>query len=567
MMLTCERPWVFWGMLLLVPALLLFVLWYRRIVHANLGGAAVLARLKLALPLRGLCWSVAWIMLLAALSGLSWGSHLVPVQQRGSSLSLVFDISWSMTAQDVPYDKNRGVSRLEAAASYGESLLERLESTDVSVIIAKGEGVVAVPLTRDFNAVRALLPALSPRLMTTAGSSLGSGLQKAAASFPLLSVAKKTVVVLTDGEETDGTLEAETRRLVAAGIDVVFLGFGSREGVEIMAGDGTTSVRSSLQEQRLVALVDAVNQSTAAEGGILGGRALYLPAQSLGSAHRVLATITGGNGPGEGVSSQAGSQAGSQEKGEWAGTAYQLETKERWNGCALLALLFLCAGFLFGELNPAFFKRLFRSSAGGGGTLLVILLAATGLFFQGCTRQWQGAAGVLEGAFFWHQGKYQKAISGFMGAMDTATALSQEEVLQYSTYGLAATYIMQGETEAALSRLQELSPDAPASLTFSALYNTGVISYNQGKYQEAAALFRKALEVEPANLDAKINLELSLGQDASQSAASSQEVIPVQEYSADDIAGAALFSLIREQEENRWKNQQRQDTAPSGDDY
>ena len=560
MMVMCQRPWVFWGILLLIPSLLLFGLWYRRIIRANLGNGRMMARLKIVLPVRGFCWAFGWILLLVALSGLSWGSHLVPVQQTGSSLSLVFDISWSMMAQDVEYQKNRGISRLEAAASYGEALLEHLDSTDVSVVIAKGEGVVAIPLTRDFNAIRALFPALSPRLITTTGSSLGSGLQKAASSFPVLSVAKKTVVVLTDGEETDGTLEAETLRLVSAGIDVIFLGFGSPSGTEIFAGDGKTVVHSSLREEALKNLVNSVEEKLTTEGNRSSGKVMYLPAQSLGSAHKVLATVTG-----------VGLEAllrkpENQVTEQWTGTAYQLETKERWQIFANLAMVFLLAGFLCGELNLAFFKKILRPSA-GGKNLVLVLVAVGSFFFQGCTKQWQGAAGVLEGAFFWHQGKYQKAISGFMEAMDIATATSQEDLLQYSTYGLASTYIMQGETEAALNRLQELSPDAPSSLTFSALYNTGVISYNQGKYQEAATLFRKALEIDSSNLDAKINLELSLGQNSRQSTASSQELIPVQEQSADDIAGATLFSLIREQEQNRWKNQQNHDDEPSGDDY
>ncbi len=562
MILTCERPWVFWGILLLIPSLLLFFLWYRRILKANLGSVGLLSRLKLALPVRGSCWALAWILLLVALSGLSWGSQLVPVQQTGSSLSLVFDISWSMMAQDVRYEKNRSLSRLEAAASYGEALLEHLDSTDVSVVLAKGEGVVAIPLTRDFNSVRALFPALSPRLITTTGSSLGSGLQKAASSFPVLSVAKKTVVVLTDGEETDGTLEAETRRLAAAGIDVIFLGFGSVAGTDIMAGDGRTMVHSALQEESLQTLVDSVEQALATEGRRSSGKVLYIPAQSLGSAHKVLTTVTG-----SGLVAREKNVAGGEESTQWTGTAYQLEQKPRWQIFANLAMVFLLAGFVVGELNRAFFKKLLRHLSGGGRNLVLVLLVAGSLLLQGCSDQWQGAAGVLEGAFFWHQGKYQKAISGFMEAMDTASATSQEELLQYSTYGLATTYIMQGETEAALTRLQELAPDAPSSLTFSALYNTGVISYNQGKYKEAATLFRKALEIDSSNLDAKINLELSLGQNTRQSAASSQELIPVQEKSADDIAESTLFSLIREQEQNRWKNQQDQDQTPSGDDY
>lgn len=551
MMISCPRPWALWGILLLVPVLLMVVLWYRRVRRANVGSAATLSRIRFALPTRSLCWGLAWISLLVALSGLSWGTQLVPVQQTGSSLSLVFDISWSMTAQDVGAGKDRGISRLEAAASYAQSLLDHLDTTDVSVVIAKGGGVVSIPLTRDFNAIRSLLPSLSPRLMTTTGTSLGSGVRTAASSFPLLSVSKRTVVVLTDGEETDGTLEQEAKNLVASGIHVVFLGFGTTAGAEILAGDGKTVVHSSLQEESLRRLVDSVNQSVASsEVGRSGGaKALYLPAQSLGSAHRVLDVVT----------------AGHQGK-EWSGTAYQVEFRERWGIFAFLAMVFLCMGFVLGELEPATLRRLFRLRV-TGKNLMVLLLLSCGFFFQGCSKAWQGVADVLEGTFFWHQGEYQKAVSGFMDSMATAEELSDTRLHQYSTYGLAATYIMQGETEAALSRLQELSPDAPESLRFAALYNSGIIAYNQGHYQEAATLFRRALEVDGSNLDAKINLELSLGHDSRQSPAAAQELIPVQETPGDDFADAALFSLIRQQEQDRWKNQQDETATPTGDDY
>lgn len=557
MMFSCQRPWTFWGILLLVPALLLFVMWYKRIIRSNFGWTSMMSRLKMVLPARVLCWSVAWIMLIFSLGGLSWGTHLVPLQQAGRSLSLVFDISWSMMAQDVPSEKGREISRLEAAAGYGKSLLDHLVSTQVSVVIAKGEGVVAIPLTGDFNAIHALLPSLSPRLITTTGSNLGSGLQKASASFPLLSMAKKTIVVLTDGEDTDGSLESETQRLVSAGIDVIFLGFGSVEGTEIVTGDGKTVVRSSLQEEKLEALVESVNHAARPEENRSGGKAMYLPAQSLGSAHKVLDTVTGGQGL----------QNLSEEDGQVMGTTYQLETKERWRLFAGLALVFFFAGFIFGELDPNFFKKILRFPPNSGKTVVLLFLAGGGLFFQGCTKQWQGAASILEGTFFWHQGKYQKAISGFMEAMDTASASSQEVLLQYSTYGLATTYIMQGETEAALGRLQEISPDAPESLAFSALYNSGVISYNKGNYQEAATLFRRALEIDGSSLDAKINLELSLGQDTRQGSSASQELIPAQETPSDDLVGSTLFSLIRKQEEDRWKNQQGDEVSPTGDDY
>lgn len=550
MMISCPRPWVFWGLLLLIPAILTAVLWYKRVIRVNLGGDAIISRIRFALPTRLFCWALAWFFLLVGLSGLQWGTHLVPVQQSGSSLALVFDISWSMTAQDVKYEGNRGISRLEAAANYGEMLLTHLDTVDVSVVIAKGEGVVAVPLTRDFNAIRALLPALSPRLITTTGTSLGSGIQRAASSFPLLSVAKKTVVVLTDGEETDGSLEVEAASLVSSGIDLIFLGFGTTQGTEIFAGDGSTVIRTSLQEEKIKTLVDSINEAVATkDGGKTGASALYMSAQSLGSAHRILSTVT-------------------KHSGEWSGTTYQVENKERWSVFVGLATVFLCLGFVVGELDIRIFKRIFAFKDKDGGKKLVsLLLVASSLLLQSCSKQWQGAAGVLEGTFFWHQGKYQQAVSGFMDAIDISSSTGEDSLLQYSIYGLATTYMMEGETEATLHRLQELAPDAPKSLRFSALYNTGVISYNQGKYKEAASLFRQALQIDGDSLDAKINLELSLSQDSSKTTASSQELIPVRETEGEDFASSTLFSLIRQQEQDRWKNQQNQDVKPSGDDY
>lgn len=551
MMIACPCPWVLWGALALVPALVMALLWYRRISRSGLAGGSALFRIRVALSGRLVCWALAWLMLLLALSGLRWGTRLVPVQQTGSSLSIVFDISWSMTARDVGSSQTGDASRLEAAASYARILLDHLGDADVSVVIAKGEGVLAIPLTRDFNAIRSLLPALSPRLMTTTGTSLGSGLRAAAASFPLLSVSKRTVLVLTDGEETDGALQQEAAGLVSAGIDVVFLGFGTVEGAAVLAGDGTTVVHSSLQEEALRALVNSVNEAMASNevGRSSGAQALYLPAQSLGSAHKVLAVVTAGH-----------------QKGDWSGTTYQVEGRERWNVFAALAMVFLCIGFVFGELDLSSLKRIFRLKVQGRG-LMVFFLSAAGVFLQGCSKNWQGAADVLEGTFFWHQGKYQEAVSRFMDALDGSDAVSDVRLLQYSTYGLAATYLMQGETGVALSRLQELAPDAPEGLRFAALYNSGIIAYNQGRYQEAASLFRQALEVDGSSLDAKINLELSLGQDAAQGSTASQELIPMQERSADDFADSALFSLIRQQEQERWQNQQDEGAAPSGDDY
>ena len=123
-------------------------------------------------------------MLVCSYAGFYWGTNLVPVQKTGTSVSFVFDISNSMLAEDGP----NGMSRLKAAGVFAEKLLDKMEeensSTPVSVVLAKGDGVTAIPLTEDYALIESLLDVLSPNLMTAPGTSLSKGILAAKNSFP-----------------------------------------------------------------------------------------------------------------------------------------------------------------------------------------------------------------------------------------------------------------------------------------------------------------------------------------------------------------------------------------------
>lgn len=128
---------------------------------------------------RTYCRLASVLFAVAAAAGISWGLNVVPVQRSGRSVSMVFDISYSMETPDAP----GGMTRLKAAADYAEKLIEKLDGTKISVVLAKGDGVIALPLTEDMQAVVTLLENLSPQLMTAAGTSLGSGIKAAALLF------------------------------------------------------------------------------------------------------------------------------------------------------------------------------------------------------------------------------------------------------------------------------------------------------------------------------------------------------------------------------------------------
>ena len=84
-------------------------------------------------------------MIICALAGISWGANLIPVQKNGKAVSMVFDISYSMEAQDAP----ESMTRLEAAANYAKEILKKIPDVRVSVVLSKGKGTIAIPLTED----------------------------------------------------------------------------------------------------------------------------------------------------------------------------------------------------------------------------------------------------------------------------------------------------------------------------------------------------------------------------------------------------------------------------------
>jgi len=75
------------------------------------------------------------------------------------------------------------------------------------------------------------------------------------------------------------------------------------------------------------------------------------------------------------------------------------------------------------------------------------------------------------------------------------------------------------------------------------------------------------LKIQPSDLDAKINLELSLLNAESQDEIPSGSVSPFSENKDDTAVKDAVFSIIRESEQNRWRNQQVENTSEGGLDY
>ena len=538
---SIERPWALYGLLLIVPPLVYSAFTYKRTFSLLMKSAKnkktkEYIRMRKRIFARVVLRAAAWCMMIFAMAGISWGTVSTPVQKNGNAIAMVFDISYSMTARDCP----NNLTRLEAVASYTNDLLDKTEGIPASAILAKGNGIVAVPLTEDTESIRSLLSILSPKLMSSAGSNLGEGINAALKSFPKNISNAPVIWLFTDGEESDSGLESALGTALKKGVSVVIIGFGEERETEIYAGDGKTLVKTALRSDKIKQRAREANKKNLGGQGfsfIQGATVQFVDATELGSARKVLSSVKSGDG------------------GEKIAMSYEMQPVDRH-------LFFIALGIVF------FVLSFFASEFSLRGFHEKLALSLVALCFCSCSSEFEESKKILSAVWNWNQKQYTEAIAKFTQSLDEAKENNDEIIKQYALYGLSTTYLMQNENAAALEKINELSGNAPNKIKFAAFYNSGIIAQREGDYQKAAELFKNALLVDPSNVRAKINLELSYNQQAQRAKESERQMNGANEISQEESdLQKSVFNRIREKDQQQWKNTQQEQKSASPLDY
>ena len=547
---TCERPYAFYFLLFLIPSFLISLFQYRKIVkkikffsiiNENDSRFHRMKQFPVIMVFRSIFRNLAWIMLVLAYAGLSWGTYLEPVNKSGSSAVFVFDISYSMMAKDA----QGGMTRLKASSSYASMLLSHMENTSVSVVLAKGDGVNVIPLTEDKAVVESLLDSLSPSLMSTGGTSLGKGIRAALKAFPAQSSRLSTIWVFTDGEETDGLLEGALSDALRSGISVCIIGFGSEREVQVLAGDGKTFVNTALRSQEMRKTCENASLRAFSSGNS-PVRAYFVNSAEKGSAVKVLETIKGNKI--------------SEDSDETAYLTYEVKPIQRYTLFLSLALLFVVLSFLITELDAERIsdrtRRLKKekNKSKKAGKLVSSSLIVFSLFLSSCSNHFEHSKTILESSWSWYQHKYNIATAGFLQTFYDSQEEDDFVIEQYALYNLGTTYLMQNEYEAALYKFAQISEEAPSNVRFASCYNTGIIAFRQGEYDSAIQCFRSALKIDGSKTNAKVNLELAIMKQKKDGKTKQSSVSPVSESGGISAMEDAVFKRIRENDMKQWKN-------------
>ena len=527
--IVIERPSAFYACIPLLLGVMFYAVRYKKLSLSL--NSRMRKVIKLPLVCRTLFFSTSLLMFICAYSGMSWGGTVVPVQKNGRAVSFIFDISYSMTARDA----GGGRSRLESAAQYAESLLDSMENAgwnvSISVVLAKGEGTVAIPLTEDRAVVRGLLASLSPDMMTASGSSLGKGITAAIGSFPVHSSMASHIWLFTDGEETDSALALSLNDAVKYGIPVSIIGFGSENESEVLTGDGKTFVKTALRSDAIRSIINAVQSKNSK---IRQNSLAYVKAQDKGSAYTLLRNTSGETS-----------------------VSYETQNIKRSSLFLKLGIIFLILSYIAGEFRLESHKKLMRVF----GAFVVMTM------LSGCSGHFSSGTKILEGRMKWNRKDYQQATACFLEALEMSSRNNDAYLEQYALYGLASTYMMLEENDAAVQRLRQIAPDAPDDIMFAVLYDTGVMAHKKGDYESAASFFRQALMINSSDISAKINLELSLDKISVHNSVKERSLSSISEDSEEQALENAIYSMMREKEQDTWKSQKQENMESGSLDY
>ena len=472
---------------------------------------------------------LSFVMLILAYTGISWGTYLVPVQKNSCAVSMVFDISNSMLADDCP----KGMTRLETASEYAKALLSKMKGIQTSVVLAKGDGMISIPLTEDSAMVESLLDVLTPTFMPAPGTSLGKGLLKAKQTFPSNFSAAGQIWLFTDGEETDKQLTSALIECLQSGIPVTIVGFGSENACEIFAGDGKTVVDTALRSENIKTAID----TALAKYNLYKNHANinYINYSETGSATMLLKQLNNYNS-------------------DNLITTYETKPVPRYRLFLILAIILFALSYVISEVD---FMHLFKSPL----TTLCIFT----LIFTGCSTN---TGNILSGTYSWHKKEYKHSISKFMDVVNNSYKTNNQEALDYSLYDLGTAYLKVGEDKAALERFESVSPNAQDKVKYSSFYNAGILSYKNGNYEDAKEYFKKALKIDNSQINAKINLELAAKMSSTEGKEQEKESIQASnEKNGDPDVENSVFEHVKENDKKQWKNSESTEPQDLSNDY
>lgn len=456
--LQFQQPGFFIALLAVpfVGLLFWYLLAWKRATAKKIGDAKLVNELtKTHSPLKFIIKfslaAIALVAIIVAIINPQRPGSMDKVERKGVDVMIALDVSNSMLAQDIK------PNRLEKAKQLINRLMNDLENDRVGLVLFAGRAYMQMPLTTDHSAARMYVQNASPLIVPSQGTMISEALKLCASAFNSKERKYKSIIVITDGEDHDPATMEVAQQLTANGVMVNTVGIGSPLGTPIpdpLTGqfkkdEQGNTILSKLNESQL-------QQLAAATKGIYVNNEDVSAASS--AIMKKLSTIA----------------ETSLEDAAFKDYIHYFP----W--FIMLAIVLLTGEFLLPE-------RKF-----GMAVVLVFVSSAAGA---------QNAS-TRNGNKFYKEGKYDQAIKEYSKAAGSGAI---------PKYNLGNAYYRSKNYQQSAGTYQQLLNETnEVSLKQKTYYNQGVSFSRQNKLEESITAYKNAVKLDPADQDARINLQKAL---------------------------------------------------------
>ena len=265
--MTSDRPELLLVGLVAIPVLL--ILWRRYVTGRRdlsvLGGNWLKVDVANVFVVKWFFSSLFFVLFVlstcAALAGFQWGSKPVADERSGLEVVFVFDLSNSMRADDI------APSRLRRSAILAKEISQSAAGAKFGIVGFKGHASLLVPMTEDLTALQNLLDVMSPELITSPGTDIGSGIARGIDSFTDIFDARRVMFLFTDGEALSGDSARAAERAASEKIELHVVGVGTERPARVPLPDGSFMVDDAGNELTTELRPDILAQIGEAGGG------------------------------------------------------------------------------------------------------------------------------------------------------------------------------------------------------------------------------------------------------------------------------------------------------------
>ena len=453
----------------------------RRRLLERLGDRALVERLSQSLSIekrimKGLLVVVAAAFLVLALARPQWGMKSETVRRRGVDVMIAVDTSLSMLSEDMK------PNRLAQARSAIRGLFDLLQGDRVGLVAFSGTAYVACPLTLDYGAAAMFVDILDPDLLPVGGTNIAAAIRAATDAFPREEGRHKVIVLVTDGEDHEGDIEAAVNEAMERGIVIHTVGVGSTGGVPIPirnARGDVTGYKEDRDRRKVTSRLDEGTLQTIA--GATRGKYFRSTPEGieLESVYEEIAAMD--------------------PKNMTSRTVTRFE--ERYIIPLGAALLLLGIETALGDRR----RRTARAAASGrGGNGAAIAAALVLALLAPSPALADPAAKNNQGNRQYEAKKYDEALKSYTDAQAERPAAPEIH------YNIGNVLLRKGDVDKAIEEYLRAQTSGPKSLSEAAHFNRGNALMMKGQFQPAVDAYVEALKIDPHDPDAKRNLELAL---------------------------------------------------------